>query len=109
MVWWHPVDDQHAERMKIDAEFFPDLPLQGGQRRLVGFAHPARQIPAGLVGRVDQQDPACGVSQQGIGADALSGLASVALGQVRPPCRWVALVQRNVRGHADTPGRAAAA
>ena len=64
-----PVDDQQAIQRPVVAQFLPEFADTALARTLALLDDPAGYLPRRLVGRMDQQHVAVGVSEQGSGAD----------------------------------------
>src|SRR5712692_10227549 len=103
-----PVDAEQPPGPEIEVQLLHDLAACGGCGWLVGLAHPARQVPVGLVPGIDEQNAALLITDEHVGADPLAGLGGVAFGQVRLPRIGVTLVKRHIAGHrpgsTDVPG-----
>src|SRR6266568_9370250 len=94
-----PVDAQQPPGLEVEVQLLLDLAACGGCGWFVGLAHPAGQVPVGLVPGIDEQDAALLVTDEHVGADPLAGLGGVAFGQVRLPRIGVTLVKRHIAGH----------
>ena len=72
-----PVDDEQPANPPANAKLFRDLPRGGRARRLVALDEPARDLPFGLVGRLNEERVAGLVHEYDAGTDSLGGQRSV--------------------------------
>src|SRR6266487_248043 len=80
----HPVHNKHTADRQLQPEFLSHLTPYRLPGRLVGFGHPAGQIPIRLVEGINKEQPSRRIPQDDISADPLASLLGVAFRQVLP-------------------------
>src|SRR5699024_2704965 len=70
--------------------------------RLIGFDHACRQVPEGLVYRIDQKHTLLLITEHNLGSHTFTSLETVTLGQLLTPCLGVTYVQGFLSFHVIT-------